>query len=451
MPLNEIAASLYAWDLADETVQRCLDNLQALAGVNSAYLVGLMHKEKRPLHARFYPHNPVRKYYAPEDSRAYWRPDPAAYPGRIKPLTSERDFLAGTDWLDELIKDARSRGMKTGCEISHTVIDANVAREQYPDVLQRDVFGNAVGTFEAIEAQRALPCLNHPDVREYLAALVTDLVANHDIDFVQSCLVMFGSGYGRSNTVGGARAAWSEVLATSTGGCFCNSCRDKAVAEGLDWDEIVREVRHLNLVHTGRDLEEAHEGQLLRESNYSEAELLLENAAFASWLAFRRRSIDELFQLIGQAAHDARPEIDFRYNTYMARPELAGLNFTTAFRHVDSVRESDYSDQLGTPEGVAIKRAKLMKARRALGYDKPLLAALGVRPNATPEILRASVKAAVDSGCDGLSLGHYDGATMARLRAVAEGVAEWEGLEQSWIHRPAPPQTGAGPAAEAAS
>ncbi len=438
MPLNEIAASLYAWDLADETVARCLDNLQALAGVNSAYLVGMMHKEKRPLHARFYPHNPVRKYYAPEDSRAYWTPDPGRY-GRIKPLTSERDFLAGTDWLDELIKDARSRGMKTGCEISHTVIDAAVAREQYPDILQRDVFGQVVGTFEAIEAQRALPCLNNPDVAEYLAALVTDLVSGHDIDFIQSCLVMFGSGYSRSNTVGGgAKASWNEVLATTTGGCFCDSCRDKAVAQGLDWDEIVREVQHLNLVYTGRDLEEAHEGQLLRESNYSEAELLLENAAFASWLAFRRRSIDDLFGLISKTAHDARPEIDFRYNTYMARPELAGLNFRSAFQHVDSVRESDYSDQLGTAEGVAIKRSKLMKVRRAIDYDKPLLAALGVRPNATPEILRASVNAAVDAGCDGLSLGHYDGATMERLRAVAEGVAEWEGLESSWIHHPGP-------------
>lgn len=436
MPLDEVAASLYAWDLADETTERCLDNLQALAGVNSAYLVGLMHKEKRPLHARFYPHNPVRKYYTPEDSRVYWIPVADRYPGRIKPLTSDRDFLAGTDWLDTLITDARRRGMKTGCEISHTVIDADVAREQYPDVLQRDVFGNIVGTFEAVEAQRALPCLNNPDVQEYLAALVTDLVANHDIDFIQSCLVMFGSGYSRSNTVGAAPAGWSYLIATATGGCFCDACRDKAIKAGLDWDSVLREARHLALISRGQGLEEAHEAQLLRESNYSEAELLLEYESFAAWLAFRRHSIDDLFALIAQAAHAAREDIDFRYNTYMARPELAGLNFGSAFAHVDSVRESDYSDQLGTAEGVAIKRAKLMKARRALGYDKPLLAALGVRPNATPEILRASVKAAVDSGCDGLSLGHYDGATMERLRAVKDGIAEWEGTESSWVHRP---------------
>jgi hypothetical protein len=437
MPLNEIAASLYAWDLADETVERCLDNLQALAGVNSTYLVGLMHKEKRPLHARFYPHNPVRKYYSPEDSRVYWMPKSGHY-GRIKPLTSERAFLAGTDWLDHLTAEARRRGMRTGCEISHTVIDADVAREHYSDVLQRDVFGNIVGTFEAVEAQRALPCLNHPDVQEYLAALVADLVANHDIDYLQSCLVMFGSGYSRSNTVGGPgeRPGWRDLLATATGGCFCDACRRRGLDQGLDWDAVTRQVRHLALVSSGRGLDEAHEGQLLGESNISEAELILENEQFGSWLAFRRRSIDDLFLMISQVAHQANPKIDFRYNTYMARPELAGLNFVSAFRHVDSVRESDYSDQLGTPEGVAIKRRRLMRARRALGDDKPLLAALGVRPNATPEILRASVKAAVDSGCDGLSLGHYDGATMARLRAVRDGLREWEAEESDWVHSP---------------
>ncbi len=438
MALKEIAASLYAWDLADEGVDRCLDNLEGLAGVNSAYLVGLMHKEKRPLHARFYPHNPVRKYYTPEDSRVYWKPANKLYKGRIKPLESSRAFLAGTDWLDHLTKAARSRGMRTGCEISHTVLDAELARDQFPDVLQRDVFGRTVGPFEATEAQRALPCLNNPHIQEYLVALVTDLVSNHDIDFIQTCLVMFGSGYSASNTISSKieSSGLNSLLAVATGGCFCDSCRSKAAAEGLDWDDIVREIQHLSLVSSGRGLEEAHEGQLLRESNYSEGELLLENTAFMTWLQFRRRSVDELFKLVTEAAHAARPGIDFRYNTYMAQPELAGLNFKSAFAYVDSVRESDYSDQLGTAQGVAVKRAKLMKARRAVGYGKPLLAALGVRPNATSETLRASVKAAIDCGCDGLSLGHYDGATMERLRAVTDGVREWEGAESSWIHKP---------------
>lgn len=431
MPLNEIAASLYAWDLADEGIEHILDVLESRAEVNSAYLVALMHKEKRPLHARHYPHNPVRRYYIPEDSRAYWIPNPAHYQ-RIKPLTSERDFLAGRDWLDELIMAARKRNMRTGAEVSHTIIDAHFARENYPDVLQRDVFGNIVGAFEASEAERALPCLNHPDVQEYLEGLFSDLATNHDVDFVQTCLVMFGAGRDDGGTHSFGPTAWQQLLSVATGGCFCDACKGKAKAEGLDWEAMVGEVAHLARVSKRIGLEELHERQLLDEANYSESTLLIENDAFVAWLQFRKRSITELFARVKAALDSSGRQVELRYNTYMAAPERAGLDFVSAFAHVDSVRESDYSDQLGTAEGVATKRAKLMKVRRALREDQKLIAALGVRPNATTETLMNSVKAAVDAGADGLSLGHYDGATMERLDAVRLGLRRWEGTEQDW-------------------
>jgi hypothetical protein len=431
MPLNEIAASLYAWDLHDEGVEHILDVLTSRAEVNSAYLVGLMHKEKRPLHARHYPHNPVRRYYTPEDSRAYWAPDPARYK-RIAPLTSDRDFLAGHDWLDELIAASRRRGLRTGCEISHTIIDAAYARENYPDVLQRDVFGNVVGAFEAVEAQRALPCLNHPDVQEYLYGLFTDLAANHDVDYVQTCLVMFGAGRDDGGTHSYGPTAWQQLLSVATGGCFCDACQAKAKEEGLDWDAIVHEVTHLARVSKKIGLEELHERQLLDEANYSDSALMVENEAFTAWLHFRKRSITNLFALVHEALNSTGRAVEFRYNTYMAAPERAGLDFRSAFAHVDSVRESDYSDQLGTAEGVATKRAKLMKVRRALSEEQKLIAALGVRPNATVETLTGSIKAAVEAGADGLSLGHYDGATMERLDAVRLGLRRWEGQERDW-------------------
>ena len=44
----EVAAPLYAWDLHDEGVVRILDNLQEMAAVNSVYLIGVMHPERRP-------------------------------------------------------------------------------------------------------------------------------------------------------------------------------------------------------------------------------------------------------------------------------------------------------------------------------------------------------------------------------------------------------------------
>lgn len=53
MLLSEVAASLYAWDLADEDPDRVMDELEARCHANSFYLVGVMHHEKRPLTSLF--------------------------------------------------------------------------------------------------------------------------------------------------------------------------------------------------------------------------------------------------------------------------------------------------------------------------------------------------------------------------------------------------------------
>jgi len=71
-PAFEVSASLYAWDLHDEGIEKILDHLQQMSAVDSVYLVALMHYERRPLTSPEFPHNPVRKMWQAEDSRAYW-------------------------------------------------------------------------------------------------------------------------------------------------------------------------------------------------------------------------------------------------------------------------------------------------------------------------------------------------------------------------------------------
>ena len=70
----EVSASLYPWDLHDEGIEEILDNLQQMSAVNSVYLLGIMHYEIRPLTSPAFPHNPVRKTWQAEDSRAYGIP-----------------------------------------------------------------------------------------------------------------------------------------------------------------------------------------------------------------------------------------------------------------------------------------------------------------------------------------------------------------------------------------
>ena len=100
MIFREVNARLFPWGFVDEDPDDILDTLERDALVNSFYPVILMHDEKRPLSEFYYAHNPRRKVYWTEDSRATWHFDPSYYAeSRITPPTSEDPELAGTDWV----------------------------------------------------------------------------------------------------------------------------------------------------------------------------------------------------------------------------------------------------------------------------------------------------------------------------------------------------------------
>ena len=183
---REVVASLYAWDLLDEGLEHILDVLERETLTNSTYLVALMHDEKRPLTDFYYPHNPRRKTYWTEDSRAYWTPNPDAYrDSRIVPRTTGNPELQGRDWLQELIDGSRRRCMTVGAELSHTWVDKERTRDEFADCVQRDIYGQ---TFD----QQI--CFNNPHVRAYGIALYTDLAAHYDLDFIQTCVRGFNPG-----------------------------------------------------------------------------------------------------------------------------------------------------------------------------------------------------------------------------------------------------------------
>jgi hypothetical protein len=408
MFFREVSASLYPWDLADEGVERILDNLQGMARCNSVYLIALMHHEKRPLTDFFYPHNPVRKTYSPEDSRAYWHADPAYYRStRIKPRGSDRDFLRHTDWLSVLIQAARRRGLRTGVEISHTVLDGERAASEFADCVQQDIYGNRIGK---------LVCFNQPDAREYAASLFVELASRYDVDYIQTCLIPFSSGRGASHD--GVR-----LLGTALGGCFCEHCARAAADSGLDLAAVRCSLLPVADALHRPSLEQSHEMALLGASNTGPVALLLEHPALFEWLRFRRDSLTDFFREVHERAHTAKPNVDIRLNAYItAHQELSGLDLRALKPHLDSIRSSDYSEQSGNIANLEHKRRWLLSVRRAVGEDMFFLSAIGVRPRATPEIIRQGVAVSAQCGVDGITLGHYDGAPFSHLRAVAEGM-----------------------------
>jgi hypothetical protein len=368
----EVSASLYPWDLHDEGIEHILDNLQQMSQVNSVYLLGIMHYEIRPLTSPAYPHNPVRKTWQAEDSRAYWHPDMKRY-GRIKPKLSDFDWLNNTDWLPVLTQAARKRGLRTGVELSHTLVDLDREQSEFSDCVQRDIHGVPRKVYG-----RAYPiCPNNPDVQQYVLALFSDLTANYDVDYLQTCTIPF--------MPGGA----------DKGGCFCDSCMKAAKEHGVDLAKIKT---------------------VLLANPEAPTEL-------AQWQAFRDDSLARYYKIMHDGIHAIRSSADLRFNDCFPAARDWKLNLTVLAPHLDSVRVCDYSEQRGNPALMSNKREWLTMDQQALGKDFPVLSAVAVRPKATPELIEEGVKIAMDCGVVGITLGHYDGAEFPMLRAIRSGLA----------------------------
>ncbi|HMJ61397.1 MAG TPA: hypothetical protein VK493_06515 [Bryobacteraceae bacterium] len=427
---SEVSASLYAWDLLDEGCDAILDTLAETTGADSAYLVALMHHEKRPLTDLYYPHDARRKTYFPEDSRLYWHPHLDQYRDtKIKPLGSDREELKNNDWLQMLVESCRKRRWKTGAEVSHTVLDARRAAGECAFAVQRDIFGNRLGQ---------LICPNNPDARNYFIALFTDLVRNYDLDYVQTCLIPFTAGplkarpapgglayqLGTGSLGPGSQPA-ERILQLALGSCFCTHCAEEAKRQGLDFTALRKSMLPVAEMLAEAGPEAAHRLAVLRASNTGATAMLLRHPEFFDWLKFRAVSFTNLFRDVHAAATRIKPSIDIRLNAFIAtEPELHGIDLASMKPYLGSVRSSDYSEQKGTLSALAQKREFLLSIRDAVGDEMPVISAIGIRPKATPETVRQGVVVSSECGADGLGLGHFDGASLHLLRAIKAGMSE---------------------------
>ena len=370
----EVAASVYAWELHDEGVERVLDNLQEMAAVNSVYLIGLMHPEARPFGGDTFHHNPVRKTWQAEDARCYWHPEWRRY-GRVKPRLSEFAWLNETDWLRVLVDATRKRRLKAGVELSHALIDRARMAGELVDLAQRDVHGE-IAAEAAIRWLRP-PCPNHPATLEYALALAGDVTANHGVDYVQSCIMSF-----------------DPAPPERGGGCFCLHCQGSARSAGLDLEAVRK--------------------QLLTHPQ--------DESALADWREHRIRSVVRFYARLHEQLHARPPGVELRYNVHSRSYPLYGIHLPRLKAQLDSARLGDGTEQEGDPQRLPEKRLWLARVQGELGPDFPLLATIAVRLKATPELVRAGTRIALESGVRGISLSHYDGATFSVLRAVGEVV-----------------------------
>ena len=411
---QELTTGIYPWDIHDEGIETILDNLQNEVGCNAAYMLSLMHHEKRPPYENYYPHNPVRKSYLPEDSRAYWKVHPEFYgDSRIRPRSSEVDFLKGTDWLGVFAGAVRKRGMKVGAQITHTPLDVERGSSEFADCIQKDVYGNPPPMKRMTHQQL---CWNNPDSVNYMCALCKDLVSSYDLDMIQTSTLLFNTGRGHEHS----------LLGVCLGGCFCPHCERRAAAVGIDWELIKRTVRTFADIITSATLESSEALLLLQRGSSSQAMLLLEYPELFEWLKFRCATINDFFRTVSEVIHTANPKVDFRFNTIWPDPELAGLDIRKVAEFVDSFRICDYAEQTGDEGKVLAKGAWISNVRRQAGEGIPIIGALAPRGKATVDLIKKAIKTIALAGADGLGFGFYDCATFERLRAIREGMEEAE-------------------------
>lgn len=363
----EVDGSTYPWEVHDEGISLILDNMTSMAGINSVYMLAVMHKEHRPYQSPEFLHNPVRPTWEAEDSRAYFHPEMGLY-GRLKPVLSSSDFLSGTNWLKLVSDSVRARGLKAGAEVSHTYIPVEVLQAN-PDLQQRNISNKVLDR----------PCTNNPDVRAYLMGLFGDLAKNYSLDFIQTCMWLFFPGNPEQG-----------------GSCFCESCQNEAQKEGFDLKAAI---------------------PILKDNPNAQPQL-------DQWLSFRRKSTAKIYKLIAGRIHEFNPRIDFRLNEIYP---YAGVNCNTTGLYLEDLRGiinslviQEHTEQKGY--ATTLRKSWLELDRSLLGPDMPILAGIPTRMAATPELVKSAIRVSAEVGVQGIAVKHYDGSPYSLLRAVRTGL-----------------------------
>ena len=219
-----MAVWTYPWDLADEGMEQVLDNVRDVAKCNAVSVASAYHNFKQ-----LRPHAPAgQKIYIGEGGVVYFRHDASRY-GRITPVASS--LLDETDVFRELCDSRENHRLDVN---AWTVVMHNSRlASTYPDAAVRSAHG---------DASPHLLCPAHQDSREFAVALCADLAHNYDLRIIELEAIGFlGFEHGyHHDKIGAPLGEWGNYL---LGICFCDSCVQRAEAEGVDAKRIRSLVR----------------------------------------------------------------------------------------------------------------------------------------------------------------------------------------------------------------
>lgn len=208
----EFAVWAYPWDLIDEGVESVATRLDKM-GITEVNLATNYHSVQT-----FNPRNPERKTFFARAS-AYFQPGDNY--GNLSPVTNP--VMGENDWLDEIADGIE----ETPLSLNSWTIGCHNSRlgMKNQDVTLQTPFDDSL-VFGL--------CPSHPDVREYLLNIVTDLDNRGYFDAIEleTFDYFHGSGWGWHHEKFHAQlGSLGEFL---WGLCFCDHCRENAKKSGVD-------------------------------------------------------------------------------------------------------------------------------------------------------------------------------------------------------------------------
>lgn len=202
----------YPWDLVDEGTDSVAEDLLDM-GIDRLYLAANYHTVEA-----FSPHNPVRKTVF-ADAGAYFQPEHEY--GEIEPIPPST--MGDEDWVATVMDDLEDSALEVnawvvGCHNSTLGMkfDEYAIESPFGDPL---VFGL---------------CPSQPAVQEYLTKLLTEVTQRFSFgDVLMETFHYFhGTGWGwHHDKFHTDIGSLGEFL---LGLCFCDECRERAAAEGVD-------------------------------------------------------------------------------------------------------------------------------------------------------------------------------------------------------------------------
>ncbi|MBI5762202.1 MAG: hypothetical protein HZA51_01620 [Planctomycetes bacterium] len=212
----------YPWDLEDEGLEESIGRLAGEIGVDG---INVAATTSEVLHYR--PRKPLEKRVFKTEAGAHFQPDKKFYSScRIKPHPAA--WMKSRNALERIVKVCEKEKLKVRASINCCVGRALV--ERYP-------FAACVNALGVI-SERVL-CPTHPDVREFLAAMVEDLSTNYGLEALEIRELRWEDVTDHNeNEV--CRPPWLPVAADLLSHCFCSSCRQAVSAQSVGGDAVLQ-------------------------------------------------------------------------------------------------------------------------------------------------------------------------------------------------------------------